>query len=291
MTLLGLAVAGRGPVDPDEPVLHADDEALLRGRAAFETLRVYAGRPFRLGLHLERLSASAERIGLAPVDGAQYARLAEQALTQAAVTEAVLRLYWTAGQEGESRPLALALVSPVPAHLEPLRSRGLRLVALPLGVEPNLRSVAPWLLGGVKSTSYAVNMAAQAEAERRGADDAVFLATGAVVLEGPVTNIWWRTGNTLFTPGVELGVLAGVTRATLLELAPALGYEIQEGCFHRDELAGAEEAFSSSSVREIMPVVALDGLPIGDGRPGPSADKLQRALRDAAAHPERWDAH
>ena len=75
------------------------------------------------------------------------------------------------------------------------------------------------MLPGVKSTSYAVNMAAEAEARRRGADDAVFVDTSGIVLEGPTTNIWWRRERTLFTPSLDLGILAGVTRATVIELA------------------------------------------------------------------------
>jgi branched-subunit amino acid aminotransferase/4-amino-4-deoxychorismate lyase len=126
-------------------------------------------------------------------------------------------------------------------------------------------------------------MAAEAEARRRDADDAVFLANGRIVLEGPVTNIWWRVGRDLFTPGLELGILAGVTRATLLEEAAALDYRVHEGAYPVEDLAGAEEAFTSSSVREVMPAIELDGTPIGDGRPGPAASELQASLRRAAA--------
>jgi branched-subunit amino acid aminotransferase/4-amino-4-deoxychorismate lyase len=139
------------------------------------------------------------------------------------------------------------------------------------------------LLGGVKSTSYALNMVALDRARAGGADDAVFLARDDVVLEGPTTNVWWRRGRTLFTPALGLGILAGVTRAALVEAAPALGYLVEEGAFPVGELARAEEAFTSSSVREVMPVVAIDGGPIGDGRPGPAARRLQAALRAAAA--------
>jgi 4-amino-4-deoxychorismate lyase len=273
MTLLALAVGGRGAVDPNEPVLYADDEGLLRGRAAFETLRVYDGRPFRLRAHLERLAASAERIGLAEVNPSELEALADAAIEHAGEREAVLRLLWTAGRS-DGRPVALALVSSLPPQLDELRARGLRLISL-LGS----RADAPWLLGGVKSTSYAVNMAAEAEAQRRGADDAVFVDPAGVVLEGPVTNVWWRRGQTLFTPAVELGVLAGVTRAVVLEVAPASGYATDVGEFPLSELAAADEAFTSSSVREILPVVALDRRAIGDGAPGPAARALQDALR------------
>ena len=157
------------------------------------------------------------------------------------------------------------------------------MISLPLGLEADLRAVAPWLLGGVKSTSYAVNMAAEAEARRRGADDAVFLASGDVVLEGPVTNVWWRRERVLYTPALELGILAGVTRATLIVEAGKLGYEVREGAFPLEHLAGSEEAFTSSSIREVMPVVELDGRPLGHGVPGPAAKELQEALRREAS--------
>jgi 4-amino-4-deoxychorismate lyase len=283
--VLSLAVGGRGVVDPDEPALHADDEAFLRGRAAFETIRLYAGQPFLLTEHLRRLAGSAARLGLAEVDEAEYRALVEAALDASGAQDAALRLYLTAGREGGGAPVRLAMVSELPPDLEEMRARGLKLISVPLGLDPDLRAVAPWLLGGVKSTSYAVNMAAQAEAERRGADDAVFVASGAVVLEGPTTNVWWRLDRVLYTPALELGILAGVTRAALVKEAARLGYEIHEGAFPVEHLAGAEEAFTSSSVREVMPVVQLDGLPLGGGRPGPAARELQDALRSLALNP------
>ena len=283
MTVLALAVGGRGLVDPHEPVLHADDEAFLRGRGAFETIRVYDGRPFKLDDHLERLAASSGRLDLPQVDTDTFRDLAGQAIAAAGNGDVVLRLYLTPGREGEGRPTALAMVSTIPAVLEERRATGMRMITVPLGLDPNLRAEAPWLLGGVKSTSYAVNMAAEAEARRRGADDAVFLAAGRIVLEGPVTNIWWRRGRELFTPELDLGILAGVTRSTLLEEAAGLGYDVHEGAYPVDQLAAAEEAFTSSSVREVMPVIELDGAPIGAGAPGPTAGELQAALRRAAA--------
>jgi 4-amino-4-deoxychorismate lyase len=283
VALLALAVTGRGLVDPDEPVLHADDLALLRAQAAFETLRVYGGRPFRLPEHLARLGTSAERLGLPVLDSAQLADAAALALDAAGGGDCVLRLYWTGGRESCARPVGLALVSPLPEGLEARRARGLKLICLQLALDTRIRTVSPWLLGGVKSTSYAVNMAAEAEARRRGADDALFLSSDGIVLEGPVTNVWWRQGSTLFTPALELGILAGVTRSEVLAAAGSLGYDVEEGRFRLACLAGAEEIFTSSTVREIMPVVELDGRAVADGAPGAAARAVQSALRRAAS--------
>jgi 4-amino-4-deoxychorismate lyase len=282
VSLLAVAVRGRGIVDPDEPILHADDVGFLRGQGAFETVRVYAGRPFDLERHVERMVASAERLGLPAVERAELFELAAQAIDASHVADCVLRLTWSGGREGAGRATAIALASNLPTGLDALRARGQRLVSLQLGLDVHAVAGAAWLLGGVKSTSYAVNMAAQREAVRRGADDAIFVASGGIVLEGSVTNIWWREGDGLRTPSLELGILAGVTRSHVMELAAALGFSLDEGAWPVERLAGSREAFTSSSVREIMPVVELNGRPIGNGRPGDAARSLQTALRRAA---------
>jgi branched-subunit amino acid aminotransferase/4-amino-4-deoxychorismate lyase len=150
---------------------------------------------------------------------------------------------------------------------------------MPLGLDVS----GSWSLGGVKSMSYAVNMMAVDVARTQGGDDALFLAQGRIVLECPTSNIWWRRGSELFTPSLELGILAGVTRAVAIGQLSALGYELREGAFEVGELVEAEEAFTSSSVREVMPAVSLDGQQIGDGTPGPAAHALQSELRRLAA--------
>ena len=273
MTLLALAVSGRGVVPPDEPVVHADDEAFLRGRAAFETVRVYGGRPFRLDDHLTRLTESARRLGLPPVDGAELRDLIDRALVAASAGDAMLRFYWTPGREGEGRPIGFVLVRDLPGELEEQRGRGLRLVSIPVGHD------GQGLLGGVKSTSYAMNMVAVDEAKRRGADDAILVGSGGIVLEGPTSNVWWRRGRTLFTPALETGILAGVTRRVLGELAPLLGYAVSEDALTLADLVRAEEVFTTSSVREVMPVSEVDG---SQFQLGPAAGELQAALRGEA---------
>jgi branched-subunit amino acid aminotransferase/4-amino-4-deoxychorismate lyase len=273
MTLVALARLGHGLVPPGEPVVFADDEGLLRGRAVFETVRVYAGAPFKLAAHLDRLSASAARLHLEPPPHDAFAAATADAIAAGAHPDAVLRLLWSAGREGERSPVGLVLVSTLPADLEERRARGLRL------------AVTEWAAGalaGAKSTSYAENVTAQDDAARAGADDALFVAPDGTVLEAPTANVWFREGETLLTPALSLPLLAGVTRATLLELAPALGYALEEGRYELDRLLRADEVFLSSSVREVMPVTAVGETTLASG---PAAAALQSALRAAAGYP------
>jgi 4-amino-4-deoxychorismate lyase len=274
------AVAGEAALDPL-------DLALVRGEAVFEAMRVYAGRPFRLGAHLDRLAASARAIDLSLPGGLE--ELAAGAAAAAGDGDGVLRLICTKGRDDPDReapgaggPVAFAICTEVPSSFEQERRRGLRVVLLTTATDPLLRAVSPWLLGGVKTISYAVNMAAQREARARGADDAVLVGLGGELLEAPTANLWWRTGHTLHTPSLDLGILAGITRAVLRDLAPGLGLKVLEGVFSAEDLAAADEAFLSSSTRELMPVVEVDGTPIAGGRPGPVAADLQAALRHLA---------
>jgi 4-amino-4-deoxychorismate lyase len=252
---LAVAVHGRGLVSPGEPVFTGGDEALLRGSAAFETLRVYAGRPFLLDRHLERFEQSAAALELPAPDGA--AELAALVAT-AAPPDHVLRLF-------RSSEALVATAAALPAGLEELRTRGLALRTFER--EP------PILLAGVKSTSYAAAFAARRAAEAEGADDVLFVSHDRV-LECSTANIWWWKDGTLHTPATGPGVLPGVTRSLLLELEAVVASSAA-----LEELRTADEAFTSSSIREVMPVVSIDGRPVGDGRPGPAAARLQAALR------------
>jgi branched-subunit amino acid aminotransferase/4-amino-4-deoxychorismate lyase len=271
VTLVALAQLGRGLVPPGEAVVFADDEGLLRGRAVFETVRVYGGVPFKLAEHLDRLGASAARLHLDPPPHEALAATAADAIAAGGHADAVLRLLWTAGRERERSPVGLVLVSTLPPDLEERRARGLRLV------------VTEWAAGalaGAKSTSYAENVTAQDDAARAGADDALFVAPDGTVLEAPTANVWFREGSTLHTPALSLPLLAGVTRATLVELAPSLGYAVEEGRYALDRLLRADEVFLSSSVREVIPATAVGETALAAG---PAAAALQAALRQAAA--------
>ena len=150
------------------------------------------------------------------------------------------------------------------------------------GIDPRVRRDAPWLLDGVKSTSYAVNMAAWTRPSARRRTMPSSWPRTASVLEGPVTNVWWRRGETLFTPALDLGILAGVTRAHVLRLAATARVPRRSRAGSRSaDMAAADEAFTSSSVRELMPIVALDG------GPSATAGPARRPARSQAAPASR----
>jgi branched-subunit amino acid aminotransferase/4-amino-4-deoxychorismate lyase len=262
MDISAVAVAGRGLVDPREPVFAADDEALLRGRSVFETVHVYGGRPFRLDEHLARFAASAGHVRLPSPDADECRRLAGGVIKACAGEgDLALRLYWT------GRTL-VATAGPIDPELEALRARGLRL------------AVVRWSTGALasaKSMSYAENIGAQDAAVSAGADDALLVGHDGTVLEAPTANVFWREGDRLLTPALELPILAGVTRAVAIEIADR---PVEEGVFPLDRLLGADEVFVCSSIREVMPVVAVDDTTFGLG---PAAQELQQALRKLAA--------
>lgn len=253
MSLSGVAVQGIGLVDPAAPVFRADDDAVLRGAVAFETMRSYGGRPFLLDRHLARFRGSLDALALPPVDGVEdLLALAGSA----APPDHVLRLY-------RSVHTLVATSAPLPGNLEEIRARGMRLRTIDAGTPPAL-------IAHAKATSYASSFAATRLAVAQGADDAL-LVSGGRVIDLPTANIWARVGGGLVTPPLGAGVLPGVTRSLVLELA-----DVDERELAVDELGGAAEVFVTSTIREVMPVTAIDDRRL---EPGPEAARLQAELR------------
>lgn len=271
-----LALLADGPrlVDPRTPVLRADDLGTSRGEAVFETLRIAAGRPAFLDLHLARMHRSAHRLDLALPDG--WAQLAAFAAEHWPLPDGVLRLTCSKGAPGGD-PVGFALVTEVPAATLTARNDGVTAVTLTLGVPARVRAEAPWLLGGVKSTSYAVNMASLRAAEQQGAQDAVWVSSDGYVLEAPTATVAWVQDGTLVTPPAdELGLLPGTTVQAALALSP-LPVQVRLGTV--EELRAAQEVMLLSSVRGVAPVHTLDGRELGVG---PVATTLREAFEQAA---------
>jgi 4-amino-4-deoxychorismate lyase len=259
-TVLALLADPPRLIDPTTPVLRADDLGVARGEAVFETLRLAAGRPAFLDLHLARLQRSADRVGIDLPAG--WEALALAAAEAYGTDDGMLRLTCSKGAPGAG-PVGFALAGPIPPALAVHREQGIRVVTLTLGVPAALRAEAPWLLGGVKSTSYAVNMATQRAAEAQGAQDAIWISSDGEVLEAPTATVAWVNDGVLVTPPAdEIGTLPGTTAHVALAASP-VEVRVRRGTVQ--ELRAAEEVLLLSSVRGVAPVVGVDGVdkPIG----------------------------
>ena len=252
-------------LDPSVPVLRVDDLGVLRGESVFETVRIAAGRPAFLDAHLARLATSAARVALDLPGG--WTALAAEAVR--GWVDGVLRLVCTKG-DGHGPGTGFALVTAIPPETVAGRD-GVTAVTLTLGVAAARREAAPWLLGGVKSTSYAVNMASLRHARDVGAQEAIWLSSDGELLEAPTSTVVVVRDGVLVTPPASVGILSGTTlRAVLdLDLAPSCVRRVSAA-----ELADADEVLLLSSIRGVAPVVRLDGRDLGVG-------PLGRQLRDA----------
>jgi branched-chain amino acid aminotransferase len=242
-----------GKVMPaDEAMVPATDEGLLRGDGVFEVLRLYGGRPFALDEHLRRLARSGSNLRLA-VDSEQIRADVDALLTQSGPVEGLLRLLVTRGGR------RLALVEPLPD--------------LPETVRVGYVTYAPTrVLDGVKSLSYAANMHATRLARERGFDEALLVTPHGRVLEAPTSSFFWARDGVLRTPPLSEHVLASITRSRLTDLIDV----VEEPCTS-DDLAGAEEAFLASTVREVMPVSAIEETQLE--APGPITAEAGRRLQ------------
>ncbi|MBN1094111.1 aminotransferase class IV [Blastococcus sp. TML/M2B] len=257
----GAAVA----VPPDEPVVTAWDQGLVRGDGAFESVAVLDGTTPHLPAHLARLARSAVLLEIPqPGDHVWSALVGAVLRGWPAGTEGVMRLLLTRGPGEDAPPTAVALLAPVPAETIRQRDEGISVVSLCLGVPADFRAQAPWLLGGAKTLSYAVNMAAYRHAHRLGADDVVLTSLEGLLLEGPTSTVAWAAGGTLHTPPAETGILAGTTVARLFERAEADGWPTARTRGTVDDLQAADAVWLLSGVRGAAPVHALDGVRRGD---------------------------
>lgn len=285
-TVLAVLTAN-GPqlADPDAPLLSSDDRAVLLGESAFETALVAKGRPVLIKEHIQRLRRSGASLSIPIPDEADLLALAELAATTFEGDDAAMRIVVTPGST-EHAGVTFIRVYAIPDRNTDLRQKGIAAVTLSLGIPAGLRAAAPWLLGGVKSGSYAVTAAAVREAERRGAQDAIWLSSDGEVLEGTTSAIAWvRAGQLLSVPAAEVGVLPSVTWDLVSRLSHGLGLPTATRRARIDEIRAADEVMLLSSVRGIAPVCTIDGRPVGDGAPGTVTRGLQSALENWLSDP------
>lgn len=265
MTDRRLAVLGTGLVDPDLPLLRADDLGVLRGDGIFETLLVRNGQPWLLDAHLARLAHSAARMDLPVPPAGDWRNLVGTIVAGwPPANEGILRLVCTRGREETGSPTAYASLATVPTEILRQRRAGAHVLTRSLGLPAQARRDAPWLLGGVKTTSYAVAMAVLRDARRLGADDVIWLSVDGEVLEGPTATVVWAQDSTLYSVPLDTGILDGTTAAHLMAEAPAHGFAVGIRRTTVADLHGADAVWLLSSVRGVAPVLSIDGRERGD---------------------------
>ncbi|MEE9284388.1 MAG: aminotransferase class IV [Dehalococcoidia bacterium] len=272
-------------VAADQASVSVFDHGLLLGHGVFETMRAYGGAVFRIDEHLARLVRGAEEVGI--LLGGERSAL-EQAVTGVLqanrLADARVRLTVTAGP-GPGRPVFPATGQPtviVTAEEMPpppkTYEHGYRVI-----VASRTRS-SQSALAAIKSTSFLENLLARADAQVRGADEAIILNEQRCVAECSQANVFFVQRARLLTPAPECGILRGIARETVIQLATDAGMSVEQTWITMEEMAEASEAFATSSMIEVMPVTTIDGRPVGDGRPGEVTRLLARAYRDLVAH-------
>jgi 4-amino-4-deoxychorismate lyase len=262
-----LAILGVGVVPPDTPVLLADDAGLTRGDGCFEGCRVVTSADGvsavdKFDAHLARMTRSAAALGIEFDEAAWRALVAQAIAAWPEPGEAPMKLMLTRGRPDAAGPTGLVTISPLPEAYVRQRRDGIRVVTLTRGTTSDAFADAPWLLGGVKTLSYAVNMAGLREAERRGADELIFVSADGWVLESAVSTVVWSVGRTLYTtPLGPSGILGGTTQQLLFERAPAAGWQTAVTSARVDDLHAADAVWLIGSVRGPVDVIELDGRP------------------------------
>ncbi len=248
--------------DAEHPQLAVMDVAATRGDGIFETLSVVRGHPQALEAHLTRFERSAGMLDLPLPDlGLWRDAIVAVAERLADHDEAWIKTVLSRGVEGQPLPTGwvYGAVSP---DFRRERTEGLRVVVLDRGYRSDVAQSSPWLLAGAKTLSYAINRAAVREAQRRGADDVVFMSTDGLLLEGPTSTLIVKRAGRVSTPPAEFGILPGTTQADLFSAAAEWGFEAVVEPLTADELRAADAAWLVSSVRHAAPVRAIDGVAV-----------------------------
>ena len=254
-------------VAASQATLRLNDLGIVRGYGVFDLLRTYDGKLFKLHEHVLRLQRSAAAIGLdLPYGPEEIEHLARETYARNQIANATIRIVVTGGAADDfmtppNRPTLAVLIEPIAPSSNDQYTKGVKLVTT------ELERIMPT----VKSLNYITAIMAMKEAKKAGAVEALYRTKDGRVTEGTRANFFIIRGQALITPQEE--VLGGITRDVVLEIAED-DFQVREAPITYAELATCDEAFITSSTKEILPVVQIDDITIGAGRPGPNTQKL-----------------
>jgi len=258
------------------------DHGLLYGDGVFEGIRAYNRRVFRLKEHLDRLYDSAKAIALTvPIGPSEMGALIEEGVAKIEVKDSYIRPVVTRG-DGDMgidprkcpKATVFVIVDSLKMWAADRYEKGVQLISAGTPI-PHREALCP----RIKSLNYLPHVLAKHEANVAGADDAIMLDSSGHVAEATGMNIWMAKRGVLKTPPPYAGILLGITRGVVFELAAQAGIPTKEEMMNRYDLYTADEVFLCGSGAEIAPVRQLDGRPIGDGKPGPITKDILRRFR------------
>ncbi|HLB54546.1 MAG TPA: branched-chain-amino-acid transaminase [Gemmatimonadales bacterium] len=259
------------------------DHGLLYGDGVFEGIRAYSGKVFKLNEHLDRLYDCAHAVLLEiPMGKAAFGRVIQEALARSGLDDAYIRPIVTRGigdlgvdPRKCPRPTMLVIVDEIKIWSRERLEQGLSVITAGTPI-PHRESLSP----RVKSLNYLSHCMAKLEANVAGADEALMLDAGGHVAEGTGQNVFVIKGGVLRTPPLHAGILAGITRVVVMELASEAGHRVCEDILNRFDVYTADEAFLTGTASEIAPIRSYDGRSIGAGKAGPITRDLMRRFQE-----------
>ncbi|MDA8346450.1 MAG: branched-chain-amino-acid transaminase [Thermaerobacter sp.] len=272
-------------VDHDDARISVFDHGYLYGDGVFEGIRAYSGRIFRLQAHVDRLFSSAKTLMLQiPYTKEKMTELIVEACRVNGLQDAYIRVVVSrgAGDLGLDptkcpKPTVVVIADSIALYPESLYRSGLTVCTSSIR-----RQRAEALNPQIKSLNYLNSILAKIEANQRGCQEVVMLSEEGFVAECSADNIFIVRGRKLLTPAPHLGILLGITRDAVMDVARAAGYDVVETTFTRHEMWNADEVFLTGTAAEIVSVVSIDERVVGNGKPGPVAAELQAAFRELA---------
>ncbi|MDE0397074.1 MAG: branched-chain-amino-acid transaminase [Candidatus Poribacteria bacterium] len=261
------------------------DHGLLYGDGVFEGIRSYNGRVFKLDEHLERLYDSAKSIMLEiPISIETMKETVLETLRRNHLREAYIRLIITRGvgdlgldPDKCPKPSIIIIADKIVLYPQKFYEDGLEIVTASVR-----RNYAEAINPRIKSLNYLNNILAKIEGKQAGAEEVLMLNAEGYVVECSGDNIFWIKNGTLVTPPVHIGILEGVTRNSVIDIAREAGIRLEERVFTRHDLYIADECFLTGTAAEVIPVVKIDQRAIGDGQPGKMTQRLIAAFRQYA---------
>jgi branched-chain amino acid aminotransferase len=255
------------------------DHGLLYGDGVFEGIRSYSGHVFRLEKHVDRLYDSARAIHLViPMTRGDMAQAVEHTLAVNKLNDAYIRLIVTRGSGSlgldprkTTDPQVIIITDSISLYPAELYEHGLKIITA-----GTMRNHPSALNPRIKSLNYLNSILAKIEGTNAGCLEALMLNHKGEVAECTGDNIFVVRKGSVHTPSIDAGILEGVTREAVIEIARSLGYEVLERTMDRHDIYTADECFLTGTAAEVISVVELDGRPIGTGKPGPVTNELRR---------------